>query len=63
MGAIDAIEAERNVYVEQLRAFERKRIKAKARGKRTMTSVEQRIAAEIRQQQPGTLNSVSRSNK
>jgi hypothetical protein len=45
--AIDAVEVERNGYVERLRAFEKKRIKAKARGKRQMTKQEQRDAGQL----------------
>lgn len=47
--AIAAVEVERNIYVERLRAFEKRRVKAKARGRRQMTKQEQREGALLGQ--------------
>lgn len=45
---LDHVERERSAYLERLRAFERKRIRAKVRGNRQLSSAERARLREMR---------------
>ena len=46
--ALDALERERNQMLEKLRAFDLKRVRAKGRGRRTLSKAEREDLAAIR---------------
>ena len=43
IGAINALEKERNIFLERRRAFERSRVRAKMRGNRQLSKAEREI--------------------
>ncbi len=47
LATLRAIVAERNLYLEKLRAFERKRIRAKSRGRRTFSKADQQARLDL----------------
>jgi hypothetical protein len=56
---LDALERERNIYLDALRALEHKRVRAKLRGARQLSRVDRAVRAELRQRAEAAVERVA----